>query len=288
MTTYTSDTFTAADGTTFPTHTPDVGTAYDADSGDGIIESNALTNTTFGSARARANPPPASADYKVTADMSAASGSGSNGMALILRCQSTAGGDEYDAGYDTNLPGWYISVLVSGVATVLDSVSTPTMPVVTTRHVEFEANGSVLTLTVDSTLLLTVIDTTYTTTGQGGWNTNSFVQGWWTMDNFTVEDGGVGGAGVHVVSGRGNFAVSSPLWLSTAIAGRPSVVSSGAAEPPNWYHVGMLSWGTANGAMQSYPVTRDLDLVQLPAGLDTVWFEFIAGVTATITELAAP
>ena len=95
--------------------------------------------------------------------------------------------------------------------------------------------------------------------------------------------------GTHVVSGRGQFTVSSPAWLSTAIVGRPARLSQGEAEPANWYHVGMLSWGTAaNGAMTAYPVTRDLDLVQVPAGMDTLWYEFFSGVTATIVELAAP
>jgi hypothetical protein len=92
----------------------------------------------------------------------------------------------------------------------------------------------------------------------------------------------------HVVTGRGNFALSSPVWLSITITGRPSRLTSGAAEPPNWYHVGLVSWGTANGAMETYPVTRDLDLVQLPPGMTMFWYNFASGVTATVNPRAAP
>lgn len=288
MAVYTSDSFTDADGTTLSGHAPDIaGTAYDVDNADSLIESNALTNSDFSSSTARANPPPASADYKATGDFTCAAGSGTIGARLVLRSQNAPPENSYNAGYDVNIGGWFISIIASGTETVLDSVGTPAMSVGDTSHVEFEASGTALTLTVDSVLLLTVIDATYSATGQGGLKTVSLLQGWWTFDNFTVEDGS-GGGGVHVVSGRGSVALSGQEWLSTSISGRPSILSSGAAEPPNWYHVGMLSWGTANGAMQSYPVTRDLDLVHIPSGLDTLWYEFIAGVTATITELASP
>lgn len=102
------------------------------------------------------------------------------------------------------------------------------------------------------------------------------------LDNFNADNVA---STVHVVSGSGSFAVASPSFLKTSIAGRPARLSSGAANPPNWYHVGMLSWGTANGTMVAYPVTRDLDIVQIPPGMTIVYYEFAIGVTATITEL---
>lgn len=288
MATYTSDTFTDANGTTLATHMPDTGTAYDAESGGELIESNALTNGSFSIAFMRANPPPAAADYKATADISVNGGSEDTGMALMLRNQGAGTGNWYMAGYDSSIPGWFIALVASASITNLDTSGSLLMSAPQTRHMEFECVGSVLTLTVDSTLLLTVIDTTYSTTGQGGIYSNSLLQSDWSLDNFTVEDGGGGGGGVHTLSGRGTDTLATPSWLSIAISGRPGNLSNGAAEPPNYYHVGMISWGSDNGAMTAYPVTRDLDLVQLPAGMTTLWYEFATGVTAVITELATP
>ena len=95
--------------------------------------------------------------------------------------------------------------------------------------------------------------------------------------------------GVHTVTGTGSVAISSPAWLSTAISGRPITLTAGNANPRNWFHVGQLSWGTStHGAMTSYPITRDLDLVELPAGMTTLWYALASGVTAVITELASP
>lgn len=94
--------------------------------------------------------------------------------------------------------------------------------------------------------------------------------------------------GTHIVTGRGSFAIDAPAWISTSIDGIDGSFASGQAEPPNWYHVGMLRWGTANGAMLAYPVTGELDLVQLPSGMTELHYEFRAGITATIVELATP
>lgn len=151
---------------------------------------------------------------------------------------------------------------------------------------KLECVGSMITAYKNGTSILSASDGTYTSgfPGIGAWQASSGV----LLGSFEADNASGGSPGVHTVSGSGSFTVSSPAWLSTAITGRPGQIVSGNANPPNWYHVGMLSWGTANGAMVAYPITRDLDLVELPAGLDTVWYEFIGGVTAVITELSGP
>lgn len=195
----------------------------------------------------------------------------------------------YVAGFHSVLGTWHIATLIGGSFTSLVDTASPSMPTSTSRPVEFECVGDLLTLSVDGSVLLSVNDSTYASTAKGGFQIFGLVEDWWFVDDFTIEDGGGGGGGgTHIVTGRGNFAVSAPGWLSIAIADRPGILSNGAAEPPNWYHVGMLSWGTSNGAMVAYPVTRDLDLVQLPVGMDTVWYEFNLAVTATIVELSSP
>lgn len=94
--------------------------------------------------------------------------------------------------------------------------------------------------------------------------------------------------GTHEVSGRGSFAVDAPSWLRVALEGIPGHLTHGQAEPPNWYHIGMLSWGTDSGVMTAHIVTRELELIQLPAGMTDVYYQFAAGVTAAITELSEP
>lgn len=109
-----------------------------------------------------------------------------------------------------------------------------------------------------------------------------------TLDHPTTNERvsiyGTYASGAHVVTGRGNFAITSPAVLSIALTGIPARLTYGAAEPKNWYHVGMLRWGTANGVFTAYPVTADTDLVILPAGMTILYYEFASGITATITE----
>lgn len=146
--------------------------------------------------------------------------------------------------------------------------------------------GTALTATLNGVPKLAVVDSAIASGSagvylicSGGAVTDTQLDDW-SADNAPPQS--------HTVSGTGSITVSAPAFLALAISGRPARLSSGAANPPNWYHVGMLSWGTANGAMVAYPVTRDADLVQLPAGMSTVWYEFASGVTAVITELTAP
>lgn len=287
MTLYTSDSFTDANGTSVSSHAPDVGSAYDVERTDGLIESNSLTTSSFGNALFYANPPPSSADYKVTGTYIC--DSDNHGLiGLIIRATSGGADNWYLGGWENNTQGWKISSFASFTETVLVTNTSPVVTISTSYDLELEVSGTLLTLTVDGTVVCSITDSTYSATGQGGVDLGSLVQGYWSLDNFTVEDGGGGGGGTHVLTGRGNDSLAYPAWLSISITGRPLTLSNGNAEPTNWYHVGMISWGTANGAMTAYPVTRDLDMVELPAGMDTLWYEFVSGVTATIVELSSP
>lgn len=167
--------------------------------------------------------------------------------------------------------------------------TTTTAPLADGDVVRLSAIGTDITLLVNGTIIVLTTDSNVSSGSVGiglACGAGAGVMQWasFTADEATAPPD----PGTHVVTGRGSVTVDSPAWLSTSITGRPDRLSSGEAEPENWYHVGMLSWGTANGAMAAYPVTRDLDLVALPAGMDTLWYEFASGVTATIVELAAP
>lgn len=208
---------------------------------------------------------------------------------VYLQGRGTWGSGSMQTGYwawSDGLSDTAIMRVDSGVQTVLGTANTTTF--VSGDVMRLELNGTAVRILKNGLLVLSVTDSTYSAgpVGMGG----ATATGTLRIDNFLADalTGGGPPPGTHVVSGRGNFAVTSPGWLQTSIAGRPSHLSHGNAEPPNWYHVGMLSWGTANGTLVSYPVTRDIDLVELPSGMLTVYYEFEVGVTATIVELASP
>jgi hypothetical protein len=230
-------------------------------------------------------------DQQVQVDSEGAlPGDGSQYIELYLRSDlnprtsGTLYGFYTDGGSDTAISKW-----ISGTQTVLSTDNAITVGAGDT--ILFTVNGAALEVFINGVSVLTATDGSIAS-GQTGMGLYSgFGPGFVLAQNFQTDVfGGGGGSAVHSVSGRGNFAVTSPAWLSTVLTGPyPPYVSSGQAEPANLYHAGMLSWGTsAHGAMKAYPVTRELDLVELPAGMDTVWFEFAPGVAAVVTELASP
>lgn len=182
-----------------------------------------------------------------------------------------------------------LSKLIGGSLTALDSSGVLTF--LAGDVIALAVNGTALEVTQNGTPVLSASDGSIAsgTVGCGVYLTTGHDL---RIDDFLGDDGAPPAgpvAGTHVVSGRGTFALDTACeWLSTSVSGRPGSITSGQAEPANWYHVGMLSWGTANGAMVAYPVTRDLDLVQIPVGMTDLWYEFAGGVTATIVELGAP
>lgn len=172
---------------------------------------------------------------------------------------------------------------VAGTKTVLGSVVTT---VAANDVLRISAVGTVLTATLNGATVIQLIDSTIAAGSPGlviatdvGAITDAKLDSW----RADVLPGST-----HTVSGTGSFAMATPTWLSVSITGRPARLTSGAANPANWYHVGMVSWGTANGAITAHPITRDLELLQLPPGQNTLWYAFVSGVTAVITELTGP
>lgn len=182
-----------------------------------------------------------------------------------------------------------ISAFVAGVESVL--ASDPTRTFTAGDVLTFSVTGTALDLALNGVSIMTVTDATIASGQPGLYEYSSLGHGGAGWESFVGSgSGGGGGSSVHVLSGRGNIPITSPAWLSTALTGTIPVISStGMAEPPNYFHVGMLSWGTyGSGAMRAYPITRLLDLVELPAGMDTLWYEIAPGLVATVTELATP
>lgn len=285
MANYVSDTFTDADATDIESHTPDSGGSWDAHSGELHIDGNRLVTSAIGLQVATNDAATASDDYQVSAVITFDGDTSDINCGLVIRY--TGQFDNYQAHYNSFDDEWQ---LTKNVFSLLDSVSDVTFVEGQSRLIVLRAEADSITLSVDGVPTLSATDSG-NTTGVGGVAVGGNGGVGWSVDNFSVDDIGADpDPGSHVVDGRGSVSIDTATeWLSTVIVGRPTVLSNGAAEPPNYYHVGMLSWGTeAHGAMVAYPVTRDLDLVRIPLGMDTLWFEFASGVTATITELPTP
>lgn len=209
-----------------------------------------------------------------------------NGVSLIVRAQGTDGNVSCYNAFVSNNSDTAIDI-VDAIGGFTDVARDNGVGLADGDIVRLTVVGDLLILSINGVEVLSGTDATFTS-GNPGFGLvspdESLLVDSWNADAATGTDP----PGVHTVSGRGSFAVTSPAWLSTVITDRPARLSNGAAEPTNWYHVGMLSWGTENGAMVAYPVSRDFDLVQLPAGMTTVWYEFESGASAVITELSAP
>lgn len=282
-----SDTFTDPDGTLLTAHAPDVGGAWSGGSGGMQVLGNALTMTAGGGYETYVNAAvPATADYSVEALLKVVSPGVGNGLGVQGRIVVATTGDGYYWSYYPNAGVWRMYINGAGVFYGLLAQVADSFAAGQSKLAKLRMTGSTIEGLVDGVQLAVVTDTHLAGPGRAGVWGEFGTPGDITLDNlraFGVDPH------VHPVSGRGNFSVTSPAWLSTEVPTIPDRLSAGLAEPPNNYHVGMISWGTvAHGAMAAYPVTRQLDLVAVPAGMDTVWYEFAAGVTATITELAAP
>ncbi len=153
--------------------------------------------------------------------------------------------------------------------------------------IRLSVSGAGLTATKNGSTVLTASDLDFAS-GSAGFGLYTGGDNLIAATSFAGDAAGGGGPppGTHVVTGRGNFAVSTPAFLSIALSGLPASPQIGAAEPRNLYHMGMISWGATAGVFTAYPVTRDLDVVALPAGITIIYYEFFDGVTATIVELA--
>lgn len=287
MAEFLNDTFTAADGTDLAAHAPVTGGAWSEDNALGASITGNRVHGPFGYVVVAVNAAvPPSADYHVTADV-ILPGAGGSYAGVVARWTGGISGTGYDWVFSISDTRWYLEKSVAGfkttLGTFLDAAFTSG-----TRSATLDCTGTTITGSVDGTPQVVATDAAIGVANSAGLTIAPAAGDSPVIDNILASDVALPPPGTHVVVGRGSFSIAGHEWLSTSIVGRPSHLTAGAAEPPNWYHVGMLSWATPNGAMESYPVTRDLDLVHIPAGMQTVFYEFAGGVTATIKELTSP
>jgi len=147
--------------------------------------------------------------------------------------------------------------------------------------------GTTLEVTRNGASIFTTTDFTHASgaAGMGGIDGGAFLADNWQGDAATLSGPP---PGTHVVSGRGNFAISTPAYLLVSLAGVGGSFQQGNAEPPNYYHVGMVSWGTSNGVFTAKVLTRTTEVLALPPGMTLLYYEFASGITATIVESGTP
>ena len=281
------DTFTAADGTDLAAHSPGTGGAWSEDNALSATIQTGRVHGPFGYVVVAVNAAtPPSANYHVTADVVLLASGGSY-AGVCARWTGGISGTGYDLVFSVSDTKWYLESSVAGVkstlGTFLDSSFTSG-----TRQCTLDCSGTTIIASIDGIPQITVTNSAVSAANFAGLAVAPAAADSPAIDNFIASDVTPPPPGTHVVSGRGNFSIAGLGWLSTSITGRPGHLTHGAAEPPNYYHVGMISWATTNGTMASYPVTRDLDLVQIPTGMSELFYEFVVGVTATIVELSGP
>lgn len=211
------------------------------------------------------------------------SGGGGEYLGIVVRGEKT--GDHLDHGYVAMSNGATDTYLWAVVGETFTTIAHDTTEVFLEGDtIGLSASGTTIEVTHNDAVFISVTDSDVAS--------GSFGCAIYTESDIARGDNWRGeltpGVGVHIVGGRGNFIIDSPAWLSILIEDRPPHLTSGMAEPPNWYHVAMVSWGTENGVMTAHPVTRDLELIQLPAGMTILYYELAYGAQATIVELAAP
>lgn len=288
MTVYVLDHFTDTDGTDLSSHTPDIGTSWD-DSGSGaVIISNAVTTTTFGSGICYCLPAPASADYQCSATL--LTGSSLQGqMKLIVRGVDGFPLNGYVAGWN-NTAGWTIDVATGGTVTNLAQSSTPAVGPSESHTLVFSAVGNLLTLSVDSSVLLTATDSTYTAINQGGILSASLVSGNLSFDDFELSDAAVGGGGTHSgLTGQGFITVSTPVACKVDLSGLPTGIPQGQGNPVRYFNLGSLSFGDdTTYYSRNFYIEHTSELVLMPhAHVHSIGYSFAPGITGTITEVTS-
>lgn len=286
MAEFVSDTFTGADGTALAAHSPEVGGAWIDDRAGLVLSGGAVSVAPSGFLNSSHNAAvPPSSDYSVAADIRSPASGGGAAIGVTGRHVAGGGDEGYYASYYPGAGIWRLYAMSGGFSMIGDYEG-PIAPG-GTKRVTLRMAGENITVLVDDVVRIAAVNSALPDAGFAGlWCENGTV-GDLVADNFLAFSGSPDG--VHEdISGRGFFDLLGREWLQTSIAGRPAYLTHGQAEPPNWYHVGMLSWGTVNGVMQAYPVTRDADLVRIPSGMTRLYYEFAGGVVATIVELVAP
>jgi Concanavalin A-like lectin/glucanases superfamily len=166
-----SDTMTGTAGTTLQSHTGETGASWTKFMGQPdlvLSDVNRLRKGGAGQVYYHTSATPSTANYSVEADLTVKSIVADDGIGLIARQDiSNPNGTFYMARYETWDGSWNIIEVTGGSADWLD-YSYETLDDEQTYHVEFELNGSTLTLYVDGVEKASVVDASLSAAGRAG------------------------------------------------------------------------------------------------------------------------
>lgn len=91
------------------------------------------------------------------------------------------------------------------------------------------------------------------------------------------------------LTGTGSVAVSSPPAVQITMTGIPAGIGQGKGNPPRYFDLGNIAWGTGNGALRNWYLEHSTELVIAPiSDASVIYYSFAPGVTGSITELTSP
>lgn len=237
MTTFASDTFTAADGTALAGRTPDVGGTWTKhpsySPGASTITANKLRGDGSNIAVHYIDTAPASADYSVAADLDLKS-SVAGDSAVVCARLSTSADTYYFFGYSQGIGGLRLQKQVAGSYTSISSYSW-TGP---TGRVLLDVSGTTLTAKLDgATVLGPTTDSSIAAAGRAGVRTR--FAGATTgchLDAFSADEAGASPTTASLTATLDGFALSGaataaapPATAATLAATLASVTLVGAA-----------------------------------------------------------
>jgi hypothetical protein len=89
---------------------------------------------------------------------------------------------------------------------------------------------------------------------------------------------------MYTLTGSGTQALAYPASLAIVITAHPTVVSSGNANPTNYFHLGLIRLGTSKGHLPAIPIDAANQLVPCPNGANILGYNLVSGVTITVEE----
>lgn len=88
------------------------------------------------------------------------------------------------------------------------------------------------------------------------------------------------------LTGQGQFGVSAILGLAVAFSALPNYLGTNEADPPDYFEIGEISLGTADGWESRHAIRHAPQLILNVSGVITrVGYSFEPNITATITTL---
>lgn len=289
MTDFLTDFFLGVDGTDLGSHTPDLGGSWSVNASGITIQSNHLEVSGFNQREGSNAAAPPSADYDVEADITLVTAGMGSEVRLYGR-QSFGAGNSYAAVYDDVAQLWRLQVFAGAFPTDLD---TSPSPVFTsgTHTMLLHMSGSSLELHVDSSVVCSGVDTSYSSPGTAGVYMYNYTPGSISLDNLHAGDivSGVGGGpGVHSgLTSVGFISVGTCVAVRVDITGLPIGVGQGQGNPTRYFNLGSISFSDdAVYYSRNYYIEHIAELVVFPFNpVASIGYSFAPGLTATITEV---